>query len=144
MAEYTLLGGCHCGSLAVEMILTQSPGAYAPRACDCGFCRKHGASYVSDPDGVLRIRVKDKRHLGRYRQGDGIAECLVCRNCGVLVAVVYFDAKRLLGTVNSNAIEEMRFGEPTRVSPRLLSDGRKVARWKEIWFSDVDIHIDGA
>lgn len=56
------------------MELPHASCAYHPRACDCDFCRKHGAAYISDPQGAVRIQVKDAQQLGRYRQGSGIAE----------------------------------------------------------------------
>lgn len=132
-------GGCHCGNIAFEMTLAQPSGAYGPRACDCDFCRAHGASYVSDPHGKLGIRVRDRANLGRYRQGSGIAECLVCRNCGVLVAIAYEEQGRLYATVNSRAVARAPFGPQTAVSPKTLGDPERIARWKTSWFADVGI-----
>src|SRR5437762_851279 len=66
----SLKGGCHCGNISIEMTLTQTAASYIPRACDCDFCRKHSAAYVSDPKGSLSIKVKDNDALGAYRQGE--------------------------------------------------------------------------
>src|SRR5690606_15291893 len=97
--------------------LPKAPGDYFPRACDCDFCRKHGASYVSDPHGALRIEVENSRLFGRYRQGNGIAECLLCSRCGVLVGAIYQESGRLYGTVNSAALANPdAFGEQKPVS----------------------------
>ena len=71
-----LTGGCHCGNIAVSVELTRAPDAYHPRACDCDFCRKHGASWVSDPQGSLRIRIREESDVNRYTQGAGIAGML--------------------------------------------------------------------
>src|SRR5690242_281873 len=95
-----LTGGCHCGNIRLEIDLIRTPGAYSPRACDCDFCRKHGASYVSDPDGSLTVRVQEEGRLVRYRQGSGTAVCLVCANCGVVVGVVYDEAGKTFGAIN--------------------------------------------
>jgi hypothetical protein len=143
MTRYGLNGGCYCGNIVVVMELARPPGAYEPRACDCDFCRKHGAAYVSDARGSLSINVLDKHRLQRYRQGGGIADCLLCMTCGVLVGIVYQDGDRLYATVNSRIISgEEDFGPEQSVSPRLLSDADKVERWKRVWFGDVilDIH----
>src|SRR5690348_18095264 len=67
------------------MQFAHEPGSYHPRACDCDFCRKNAAAYVSDPQGSLGIRVQDARCLGNYRQGSGVAECIFCAKCGVLI-----------------------------------------------------------
>jgi hypothetical protein len=84
MTSYKYLGGCHCGNITLEMELTAEAGSYHPRACDCDFCRKHAASYVPDPRGKLEISVRGEANLIKYRQGSGIADCLICRICGVL------------------------------------------------------------
>ena len=76
MNMYTYKGGCHCGNISFDMQLAGSANGYGPRACDCSFCRAHAATYVSDPRGKLHVRVNDAAHLGRYRQGSGIADFL--------------------------------------------------------------------
>jgi hypothetical protein len=98
-------GGCHCGNIRVELELTRTAGTYNPRACDCDFCRKHRAAYVSDPQGSLLILIRDERDSGRYAQGSGQAELLLCRNCGVLVSPLYRQAGRLYAAVNANIVE---------------------------------------
>lgn len=134
-----LKGGCHCGNIRVEVGLSRPPAEYNPRACDCDFCMKHGAAYLSDPEGSLSIHVKDARLLSRYRQGSGQAEFLLCSNCGVLVAVSYQDAGQTVAAVNSQAIEGARFGDKTPVSPKKLGPDDKARRWKDLWFRDVGI-----
>ncbi|BBE32818.1 GFA family protein [Sphingosinicella microcystinivorans] len=136
----TLAGGCHCGNLGLAVALTASAGDYVPRVCDCDFCCKHGASYVSDPDGRLEIKVRDPQLLGRYRQGSGAAEMLVCRNCGVLVGAVYREGDTLLGVANVRALDAgSTFAAAQPASPQRLGREEKVDRWKAIWFADVTI-----
>jgi hypothetical protein len=140
-----LQGGCHCGNIHVEVLLPRAPSTYNPRACDCDFCRKHGAAYISDPQGSVRLQVKDAQQLGKYLQGSGIAECLICRNCGVLVGVVYEDDGRLYAGINSKVINDSPgFSEEVPVSPKTLPDDKKVKRWKGLWFADVSIDVDNA
>ena len=137
---HTLKGGCHCANLRVTANLTGSPASYRPRACDCDFCRKHGAAWVSDPQGSLLIRVGDERAVARYRQGSGLAEMLLCASCGVLVAALYQDDRVLYGVVNAKVLEGgPDFGAAQAVSPRALSGEQKLSRWQGIWFSDVTI-----
>jgi hypothetical protein len=136
---YRLGGGCHCGNIAVEVELPRAPATYHPRACDCEFCRKHGAAYVSDPQGALRILIRDQRHAGRYTQGSGMAELLLCRNCGVLAGALYAEHGRLYATVNARILDPAagQFAAEQPVSPQTLADREKVQRWKDIWFSSV-------
>ena len=133
-------GACHCGNIRVELQLARAPDSYRPRACDCDFCCKHGAAYVSDPQGALLIRIRDAQHAGYYHQGSGLAELLLCSNCGVLVGALYREGGRLYGVVNVKAIERRAaFGKEQTVSPGLLSAGEKVKRWHDIWFADVSV-----
>src|SRR6185312_13731802 len=73
---HKLKGQCHCGNVRVEIELVRSPETYNPRACDCDFCSKHAAAYVSDPQGSLLMQVRDDAGISRYRQGSGAAECI--------------------------------------------------------------------
>jgi len=133
-------GGCHCGNIRVALKLALPPGAYNPRACDCDFCRKHGAAYVSDMRGSLAIRIKNAEASVKYRQGSAMAEFLLCGNCGVLVAVFYQSGARLYAAVNATIVEERaRFGSSLPASPKLLSDAEKVQRWQDIWFANVSV-----
>jgi hypothetical protein len=137
---YKVSGGCHCGNLLVEAQLTRAPESYQPRACDCDFCRKHGAAYLSDPQGSLSIVIRDAQRTARYRQGSGTAELLLCQDCGVLVAALYQGDAGLHGVVNARAIGAgTGFGAPQPVSPRMLSAPDKVRRWQEIWFPNVSV-----
>ena len=131
-------GGCYCGNIRLSVAFSRELSAYTPRACDCDFCRKHGAAYVSDPSGSLRIRVADERELSRFRQWSDTAQMLLCRKCGVLVGAVYQEADELFGTVNAQSLESRAsFGTQQSVSPKVLSAGQKVLRWREIWFPKV-------
>lgn len=135
---FKLKGSCHCTNILVNADLSRQPDSFNPRACDCDFCLKHGASYVSDPEGTLSIRVKDMRLLGRYKQGSDTADFLFCLSCGVLVGVTYQSGGQLFATINSQVIDENPcFGDKTPVSPKKLNANEKTKRWQEVWFSNV-------
>jgi hypothetical protein len=137
-------GGCHCGNILVELELARAPSAYNPRACDCDFCRKHCAAYVSDAQGSLLIRIKNERASRKYRQGSGQAEWLLCGNCGVLVAVLYRSDGRTYAGVNVKVVGVgTNFGTEVPVSPKKLSASEKAKRWQDIWFSNVSVRSTG-
>lgn len=143
MTMYKINGGCHCGNIRVDLKISHSPDTYNPRTCDCDFCQKHGASYLSDPEGSLHIHVKSTQLLGKYRQGSGTAHCLLCTNCGVLVGVAYQDDDQLFATINSQVVENgVTFGEKKTVSPKTFTASEKIARWKGVWFSNVTLTTD--
>ena len=137
---HRLDGSCHCGNIKLELALARAPAEYVPRACDCEFCRKHGASYVSDPGGSLVIRVRDEHRLHIYRQGSGTAEMLICADCGVLIGGAYRADGRIHAAINTRTLDgDVRFGASQSVSPKALSSDEKATRWEKIWFSDVRI-----
>lgn len=137
---YQVSGGCHCGNIRVDLQLTGEPGTYHPRACDCDFCRKHAAAYVSDPQGSLGIRIQDARDLRNYRQGSGVAQCVFCAKCGVLIGALYRSNGRIWGAINARIIEgPTTFGSELSVSPKTLSAEEKEKRWQDIWFQNVAI-----
>ena len=132
-----LRGSCHCGNIAVSAGLTRVPQQCQPRACDCTFCRKHGAAWLSDPQGSLEIHIADAGDLSRYRQGAAIAEMLLCRRCGVLVAALW-QGPSLYGVVNARVLDAREEFPPAQpVSPQRLSSEAKASRWQSIWFPRV-------
>jgi hypothetical protein len=137
---HSLSGGCYCGNVLLDLQLRNEPGSYQPRVCDCTFCRKHGAAYISDAQGSLRIRIKDQGRSGTYRQGSELAEMLLCTQCGVLVGALYRAEGRIYATVNVRAVEGAEsFGAQQPVSPKKLSPDAKISRWKDMWFSSVEL-----
>jgi len=131
-------GGCHCGALRWEFASRMTVQSLSPRACDCDFCTRHHAAWVSDPEGHLGIRGNPAM-LQCFRQGSEQAEFLLCRNCGVLVAVVVRDNDgRMIGAANRNAFDARdQFVGETIVSPRLLAADAKRVRWRQVWMPTV-------
>ncbi|MEM7293847.1 MAG: aldehyde-activating protein [Pseudomonadota bacterium] len=131
-------GRCYCGNVSFLVDTEIDLKQFSPRACDCSFCEKHAAAYFSDPDGALEIDVRRRDSLAHLKIGSGIADFLVCRDCGVLVgATVELDGN-LHGTINSRIFDAgIQFNSIVSVSPKLLSDEEKKARWKSAWFTNV-------
>ena len=145
MHRQTLTGGCYCGNLQLTITLSKSPTDYQPRACDCDFCCKHGAAWLSDADGALAIQVNDAAQLRRYRQGAELAEFLLCAHCGVLVAVTYVVtqqdvADRRYAAINTRAVNGASFAPAVAASPKQLAPEEKTARWQRLWFADVALN----
>jgi len=130
-------GGCHCDQLRVEFSTGLDPASFTPRACDCSFCRKHGAAYISDPAGRLSVSFRQGA-LSRYRQGSNMADFLICSQCGVLVAVAFEHDSRVYGAVNIGCLNgQIGLGSPVPASPQVLSPDEKVSRWLQLWIPDV-------
>ncbi len=133
--EHVYTGRCHCGDATLAFKTSVAARDLRPRACDCSFCNKHGAAYVSDPRGSLAIGSEGE--IVEYRQGSGSARFLLCARCGVLLAALYDDGERTYGAVNAGCVEGVAFGEKQTVSPRELSAQEKRDRWKQVWIADV-------
>lgn len=126
----------------MQATLTRSAHDYAPRACDCDFCRKHGAAWLTDPAGSLRLQQRGAAAAVVYRQGSDQAEFLVCARCGVLVMATYRNDGRLFAALNVRAIDgAAAFASEQVAQPRLLSAQDKPLRWQQLWFADVRIEV---
>lgn len=136
---------CHCGNLSAQVAFTDNLSTYTPRACDCDFCIKNGAAYISDPEGKLDITIKNSGEVSWYKQGTKLVELLICKNCGVMVAVIYSDNGKLYAGLNSKTLVNRDYLASSQVaSPKLLSPTEKIKRWKEIWFPAVTIEQEHA
>ncbi|MFD2453727.1 GFA family protein [Ideonella paludis] len=130
----TLHGACHCGRLQLRFDTTLEPGGIRPRACDCSFCTKHGAAYISDPQGRLRLEVAEAAALHHYTQGSGLANFVLCQHCGVLMGVVFEHGEQVLGAVNARCLaEHAALGPAQTASPQTLSAAEKQQRWAALW-----------
>jgi hypothetical protein len=97
-----LYGGCHCGAVRVEFETAVAPAELPLRACQCAFCRAHGARTTADPQG----RVRFLGPLKRYRFGLGTADFLLCPECGVYLGALCADAEGQWATLNVNCLDE--------------------------------------
>jgi hypothetical protein len=133
---------CHCRNLVMQATLTRPAHDYASRACDCDFCRKHGAAWLTDPAGCLRLQQHGGDAAVHYRQGSDQAEFLVCARCGVLVMATYRNEGRLFAALNVRAIDGGSDFAPEQLAqPRLLSAEDKPLRWQQLWFADARIEV---
>jgi hypothetical protein len=104
-------------------------------ACQCGFCRKHDARAFSDPDASVTLIAREPEHLERYSFGLHTAESVVCRKCGVYVAMVLIAEDRAWSTINIDTMDDRasftRAAEPRDFSAEDVAGrtARRKARW---------------
>jgi hypothetical protein len=131
-------GRCHCGALEYTYETSLAPSAWAVRACQCTFCRAHGAQTTSDPQGSLTFRIENEGRLVRYRFGLRTADFVVCAQCGVYLGAVITTPTGRYGIVNINAMQPPppALPQPQGVSYEGESEGermmRRAARWTPI------------
>ena len=129
-----LVGHCHCGSIRVSLEPGRPVSELAYRACQCGFCRRHGAATTSDPASLLHIEAAPGA-VNHYRFGRRAADVLLCEECGVYVAsVIEADGGRL-ATLNVMGVAlpgfEGRTPEPASYDDE--TDEARLARRSARW-----------
>jgi hypothetical protein len=133
-------GRCHCGAIGFELRTSRAPGQWAVRACQCSFCRSHGARTTSDPEGSVRFSIPDRSKLNRYRFGSRSADFYVCRDCGVYVAAVITSARGQFATLNVNVLSPpVDVPVAAAISYDGESPGQKLARREQKWTPVTDI-----
>jgi hypothetical protein len=94
-------GSCHCGALGFSFQTALPVAKWSVRACQCRFCRAHGALTTSDPGGRLMFDIRDVDLLERYRFGLKTADFLLCKRCGVYVGAQIETFHGAFGTINT-------------------------------------------
>src|ERR1700729_4182153 len=105
-------GGCHCGTLGFVFQTALPATEWAVRACQCRFCRLHGALTTSDSGGRLTFTVGDVDLLESYRFGLRTADFLVCRRCGVYMGAQIETTHGAFGIVNVLSMTPVPNGLP--------------------------------
>lgn len=116
-------GGCHCGAIRIRF---ESDRPLAPRACQCGFCRRHGARSVSDPDGAATLTFEGEPIL--YRFGSRSADFLICRRCGAYAGAMAELEGALFVTLTLNLFDDPH---PDLQAEPVSYDGESAERKKE-------------
>ncbi|HUS25339.1 MAG TPA: aldehyde-activating protein [Candidatus Binatia bacterium] len=128
-------GGCHCGNLRYELRSASAAAQLPRRACQCSFCRAHGAVSTSDPQGTLHFTVRDPASLLRYRFGLKLADFLICGACGVYVAAQMREGDGAWAVLNVNTMDEVdAFAGPADSMDYGSEDAAaRIARRKSRW-----------
>jgi hypothetical protein len=116
----------------------QPASQWSIRACQCQFCRAHGALTTSDPAGRLSFRAEQDEFLRRYRFGMKTADFLLCSRCGVYLGATIETARGAFGTINTLALvpppAQLPVATPVDYGSERVSDriGRREQRWTPI------------
>jgi len=84
----TLKGSCHCGNVSFTLHTDKDVGDFVPRTCQCSLCKKHDASWISDPEGEADVHYANKDDVNPYRFGTGTSDFIICKKCGVLTVAL--------------------------------------------------------
>jgi len=105
-------GSCHCGALGFSLQTALPVAKWSVRACQCRFCRAHGALTTSDPGGRLMFDIRDVDLLERYRFGLKTADFLLCKRCGVYVGAQIETFHGAFGIINTLTMMPVPDGLP--------------------------------
>ncbi len=100
-----IIGQCHCDNLQFRLTTELTVDDLSVRACQCSFCRSHGAKCTSDFNGSVQFLVQDWNNLNCYQFGAKTADFLICKICGVYLAAVTTIDGNQWATVNLNTTE---------------------------------------
>ena len=138
-AVISSIGKCSCGQTKVKLCLPETLDHYSPRACDCDFCISRNISYLSHPDGELKIESIEPLHV--QQQGSNQASFITCNCCKSVIAASLQLESGLIGALNSTILSNFALlQEPTVVSPKALEAKEKIDRWHAVW---LDIKVNG-
>ena len=137
---HPLRGFCHCGNVSFVLRSAKAEGDFTPRTCQCSLCRKHDASWISDPEGEAEVVFNDRQNVSFYRFGTKTSDFIVCKKCGVLtVALCELDGVTR-AVLNIKAMTDHAFTQP---GTSTNFDGETVesrlARRKRNWIGRVAI-----
>src|SRR5262245_13235631 len=128
-------GICHCRAIGFVYRTALEPRDWFIRACQCSFCRAHGALATSDPLGSLEFIEHVPGALNRYRFGRKTADFLICRVCGGYIGAAMQSGGRGFGIINVRVLplplEELR--EPQRMDYEGEESAERIARREKRW-----------
>lgn len=134
-----LRGSCHCGNIEFTLLTEKSADDLVPRRCSCSMCRRHGASYISDPGARLDLRYRDPSMLSLYSFGHRTSQWILCAKCGVLTAVLCEIDGRLRAVVRSQSMVEHHFAPETPTEFEAESVAERLQRRARTWIGTVEI-----
>jgi hypothetical protein len=135
-----LRGSCHCGNIEFTLFTEKSANDLVPRRCSCSMCRRHGASYISDPAARLVLRCANPSLLSLYRLGHGTAQWVICSRCGVLTAVLCEIDDRLRAVVRVQSMVEHTFLAPeTPTDFEAETVAERFERRARTWIGSVEV-----
>ena len=137
---HTYQGRCHCGAIGFKLRGARTPDQCTVCACQCSFCRAHGARTTSDTEASVHFVTPDESRLNRYRFALKSADFYACRNCGVYVASAIGSPSGRFATLNVNVISPLvEVPAAARVTYDSEMPAQKRARREQQWTPVTDI-----
>jgi hypothetical protein len=128
-------GSCHCGNIRFTFDWPDLGPSIPVRACGCGFCRKHGGVWTSNPRGSFRLQVTDGAKVNQYRFGTESADFHVCASCGAVPIVTCTMDGARYAVVNANAFDNVALSELAQAAADFEGESleSRLARRRRNW-----------
>jgi hypothetical protein len=130
---------CHCQNLQLE--LDWEPQQFQARACDCGFCSRHGALWTADPDAQLIIQIREPKQVKAYVFATETAQFQICQICGCVPYVSTVIDKQMYALVNLRCWSDFELTRIQIQAVSYLGEDRKarLARRSARWISKIQM-----
>ena len=132
-------GGCSCKNIVISLFLDSELSQYTPRACQCSYCKKKNAAYISFPDWKLEVKIKNSVHINKFRFSTRTADFVSCKICDELIYVVSKIGNKNYSVVNITAFKNVQFPDPVKTDFDSELQSERIIRRKSNWISDVDV-----
>ena len=127
-----IMGGCSCRN--IEIAWQTIDRSLVPRACQCSFCTKNNARYVSKSGTRVNVSVRKPALHQQTKLGSEQALFHSCTHCGDLVLVTAQLDDTRYGAVNAAALRSPEpFAKPIEVDYSGDTAETKVQRWRDNW-----------
>jgi hypothetical protein len=130
----TFEGTCHCGAIRATLVASKPAAELQVRACQCGFCTRHGAMTVSDPAGRATFEI-DRSALTKYQFETRTGTTLLCARCGMYAGVILEEGDRIWSVINVRGLAFPEF-KGRRAEP-VVYEGetpeQRIARRRQKW-----------
>jgi hypothetical protein len=130
----TYVGQCHCGAIRGSLAASKPAAELQVRACQCGFCTRHGAMTVSDPNGRATFEI-ERAALTRYQFGTRSGISLLCARCGMYAGAILEDGDEVWSVLNVRGLAIAEFKD--RTAQPVVYEGEtpeaRIARRKSRW-----------
>jgi hypothetical protein len=132
--QFQFSGQCHCGAIRARLAATKPAAELQVRACQCGFCTRHGAMTVSDPAGRATFEI-ERAALMRYQFGTRSGTSLLCARCGMYAGAILEDGGKVWSVLNVRGLAIPEFKD--RAAEPVVYEGEtpeaRIARRKSRW-----------
>ncbi len=132
--DFVHTGRCHCGAFRAELHFTRGADETEVRACQCGFCTRHGALTVSDAAGRAVFEI-EAAAFAPYTFATGTSTSLVCGRCGVYAGAILVEGEDVWSIANARglALDAFAHRTGTPMTYEAETAAARIHRRKQKW-----------